>query len=129
MSKFIGSSWSIDLLPEWIGEHEEDCSTIYHPDGVGALQISSYKKDSIVEEDDLRNLAQDHVEAGAKLSPANSGQFNGFTLAFGAEGQFWQYWYVANNNTALLLTYNCEEVDLGPERDEVKSMVGTLAAT
>jgi hypothetical protein len=129
MSIFKGSSWGIELLPEWVGEHEEECSTIYHPNGVGALQISAYSKDSEVTEEDLKELASEHIETGAKLAIANSGGFKGFTLAFGVEDEFWQYWYVASGNNALLITYNCEAQDRENEIDKIKSMVASLSAT
>ena len=129
MTKFHGSSWTIDLLPEWIGEHDEECSTIYHPNGVGALQISAYSKDGAVTDNDLEDLALEHIEAGAKLAEANTGQFKGFSLAFGVDGEFWQYWYARHGLTALLVTYNCEEVDKNRELGEIKEMVATLAAT
>ena len=128
MSIFQGNSWSITLLPEWTGEHEEECSTVYHPRGVGALKISSYSKDSVVTESDLREFAQERIEAGAKLHESITGDFKGFTLAFAAEDEFWQYWYVANSNKFLLITYNCNEANLGPEREQAKSMVASLKA-
>ena len=126
---FQGKSWQVQLLPEWIGEHDEECSTIYHPNGVGALQISSYVKNGEVTESDLKNLAQGHIESGARLVEASSGEFHGFTLAFGVDGEFWQYWYIAKENIALLVTYNCNEIDLGPEREQVKEIVASLKAT
>ncbi|MCG6968196.1 MAG: hypothetical protein LJE85_00380 [Gammaproteobacteria bacterium] len=128
MSIFKGESWGIELLPEWIGEHEEDCSTIYHPNGVGALQISAYSKDSEVTEEDLKDLASEHIEAGTKLAPAISGDFRGFTLAFGIESEFWQHWYVSSGNKVLFVTYNCEDQDKVHEISQIKEMVATLSA-
>lgn len=119
----------MELLGGWVGEHDEDCSTIYHPNGVGALQVSSYSKDNEITESDLKDLAQDHIESGAQLAAASSGDFNGFTLAFGVDGKFWQYWYVSNKSTALLITYNCNEADIDLEKDIVKSIVASLKAT
>lgn len=129
MSEFQGNSWKVQLPEGWLGEHDEECSTIYHPEGVGALQISSYSKSDTVTEADLKNMAQDHIDAGANLAKASAGEFSGFTLAFGSDGEFWQFWYVGKGNTALLLSYNCEEADLGPERDYAKNIVANLRAT
>jgi hypothetical protein len=129
MSKFAGTNWEIDLLPEWVGEHEEDCSTIYHPNSVGALQISAYSKDSEVTEEDLKNFANEHIQAGANVSPANAGEFKGFTLAFGVENEFWQHWYVSSGNKALFITYNCEAHDKDHEISYIKEMVASLSAT
>lgn len=129
MSIFQETSWAINLLPEWIGEHDEDCSTIYHPEGVGALQISAFSKDGKVTDEDLKDFSKDHIEAGAKLSESNLGDFKGFTLAFGVDDEFWQHWYVAKENTALFITYNCEVVDSEVEIDNIKTMVASLETT
>ena len=101
---------------------------MYHPDGVGALQISTYSKNEPITESDLKNLAQEHIESGAKLGEADAGAFRGFTFALGINGEFWQFWYVSKDNIALLITYNCNEADLGPERAHAKSIVGSLKA-
>lgn len=129
MNQFDGPSWRINLLPEWVVEHEEDCSLIFHPEGVGALQISSYSKEGNVTEADLKGLAQEHIEAGAKLTEADAGDFEGFTLAFGSDNGFWQCWYVANGPTALFITYNCQAADRDAEIESIKSMISDLAAT
>ncbi|RBP68443.1 hypothetical protein [Marinobacter nauticus] len=128
MNQFDGPNWRINLLPEWVGEHEEDCSIVFHPEGVGALEISCYFKEGTVTEEDLRGLAQEHIEAGAKLTEASAGDFKGFTLAFGSDNEFWQLWYVASGPTALFITYNCQAVDRDAEIESIKSMVSSLAA-
>lgn len=128
MKLFEGKSWSISLLPGWIGEHEEECSTIYHPEGVGALQISAYTKVTPVTDEDLREFTEEHIEAGAKLSPVQAGEFTGHTIAFGIDGTFWQYWYLRNASTMLLVTYHCDEDERNHELEQIKSMVTTLAA-
>ncbi len=129
MNIFEGQSWSIELQDGWVGEHEEDCSTIYHPDGVGALQISAYTKDSEVTDEDLRDHAQDHIQAGAKLAASQFGEFKGYTLAFGVDDEFWQHWYVRAGCTLLFLTYNCAQEDRQRENDVVKTMVASMKTT
>lgn len=129
MSTFRSENWKIELLPEWVGEVDEDCSTIYHPDGVGALQISAFVKDSEVTEEDLKGFAKDHIEAGARLSPLNAEGFKGFTFAFGVENEFWQFWYVSAGNVALFITYNCEANDRDYEVEDIRTMVASVSAT
>lgn len=128
MKPFEGKSWSISLLPDWIGEHEDECSLIYHPEGVGALQISAYTKATPVTDEDLREFAEEHIEAGAKLSPIQTGEFTGYTIALGIDDTFWQYWYLRNASTMLLVTYHCDEDKRNQELEQIKSMVATLAA-
>lgn len=129
MSKFHGTYWIIELLPDWVGEREEDCSTLYDPEGVGVLQISGYTKDSEVTVEDLKDLAQEKIEAGVQLSESISGDFKGLTGIFDEEGQYWQYWYVSHKKTALFITYNCEVADREVEMDDIKIMVASLVAT
>lgn len=129
MNQFHGKSWRVNLLSGWAGEHEKECAVIFHPEGVGALQVSSYSKNGMVTQDDLKGLAQEHIDAGAKLAEAEAGDFKGFTLAFGLEGEFWQLWYVGHGSTALFITYNCQEADHGAELESIKSIISTLAAT
>lgn len=117
------------MLPEWGREYEEGCLTIYHPNGVGALQISAYSKDSEVTEEDLKDLASDRIESGAEVAPAKLGEFTGFTLAFRVDNTFWQHWYVSSFNEALFITYNCEVEDREHEISQIKDMVATLSAT
>ncbi len=129
MSIFVGTNWKIELMPEWIGEDDEECATIYHPDGVGALQISSYTKEDEVTQDDLKEFASEHIEAGAKIVEAKTGAFEGFTFAFGIDNEFWQYWYVSSGKTALLITYNCDDSDQEYEIAKIKTMIASLSAT
>lgn len=129
MNEFSGKSWRISLLPDWVGEHEEECSLVFHPNGVGALQISSYSKDGTVTEADLKGLAQEHIDAGAKIARVEAGEFRGFMLTFCSDGEFWQLWYVASGSIALFITYNCQENDHSVELGSIKSMISTLAAT
>jgi hypothetical protein len=93
MALFKGNLWSIVLPPEWVGEHDEDCATIYNPDGAGALQISAYSKNGDVTKEDLMGLANEYIPVGAKLTRIEVGQFSGYSVAVGLEGQFWQYWF------------------------------------
>ena len=128
MSSFQGNHWQVNLPPNWQGNHHEDCSTIFNPNGVGALQISSYSKGDSITESDLEDLAKDHLNTGAKVGKANAGEFDGFTFAYGTNGEFWQFWFVAKGKNALLITYNCNEDDLGPEREQAKMIVSGLKA-
>ncbi|WP_348680733.1 hypothetical protein, partial [Marinobacter nauticus] len=94
----------------------------------GIIEPLHYSKEGMVTEEDLRGLAQEHIEAGAKLTETSAGDFKGFTLAFGSDNEFWQLWYVASGPTALFITYNCQAVDRDAEIESIKSMVSSLAA-
>jgi hypothetical protein len=129
MSAFSGGNWSIDLLPDWLGEADAHSSTISRAEGAGALQISSFAKDVAVTVDDLRYLANDHIEAGAKLADARAKEFQGFTFAFEVDDQFWQHWFFASSNIALVASYNCAADQRESEIADVRKMVASLVTT
>jgi len=129
MSKFAGNGWEILLEEGWESEIEEGMATFYHSNGFGALQISSYSKNIPVTEKDLKDLASDHINAGVKLKAYENNSSKVLTLAFGYEGVFWQYWYIAVGKTALVVTYNCDEDDRVKEIDIIKNMVSTINET
>ncbi len=107
MNIFYGASWSIELYPEWVSEQDDPCVSIYHPDGVGALQISPFNKDSKIASHDLRDLASDHITEGMDVDTI-------------------QCWFVVANKTALFVTYNCDKADSELENDAVKKMIASL---
>jgi len=114
-------------LPEgWVGEHEEECSTIYHPDGVGALQISGYTKDSRVTTEDLEGFAEERVSHGAKPEKEESGDFAGFRIDYDAESETWREWYLGAGNLMLYVTYNCEKSDKGIEDNSIQTILRSL---
>ena len=129
VNKYLGNGWEISIAEGWQSEDEDNLVTIYDPSGYGALQISSYSKNTAVSEDDLKELASEHIESGAKYKTYEQNGGSVLTLAFGYEGIFWQYWYVSVGNLAILVTYNCKEADQPNEIDVVKSIVATINAT
>ena len=129
MGMFQGNSWEVELPPDRLGEHTEDCSTIYRPGGVGAFQISSCFNNGPVTESDLKDLAQEHIDSGAKPRKAEAGAFDGITIALSIDGEFCQFWYVARDNTVRIITYNRDEADIGPEKEHAKSILVGLKAT
>jgi len=88
MGKYTENGWEISLAENWQSEFEEGLPTIYHPDGYGAIQINSFSKDNVVNEDDLIDLANDHIEAGAKYKVYEQNDSSVLTLAFGHEDIF-----------------------------------------
>jgi hypothetical protein len=99
---------------------------VFRPDGRGALQISALFRDAPVSEADLREMAEEHLSAGAIAKPVQLGAFEGFQIAFSADGVFWRQWFVRNGCQALYVTYNCSVADRDLEIADVKTMLGTL---
>lgn len=129
MKVFKSDGWSVELPEEWQQETDNNLYTFYHPNGVGALQVSGFTKDGAVTESDLKELASEHIDAGAITKPIESSSVMGMTLAFGLNDEFWQYWYIGIGNKALLVTYNCDEQDKEKEINTIKVIVSSIKGT
>lgn len=125
-SPAAGRTWSLELPDGWQAEDSDRVVSIVRPKGVGALQISAYLRDEPITDEDLRELAEDHLSGGAVARPVQLGAFVGFQITFAADDSFWSQWYVRHDRQALFITYNCSAADRGPEYDEVKRVLGTL---
>lgn len=128
MNIYKGNGWEVNLAKGWQTEVDDNLVSIYNPHGYGAFQISSYSKNTLVTEADLKEFASEHIEAGAKYKIYKQNGGSILTLAFGYDGRFWQYWYISVNNLAIVATYNCAETYRDIEIDTVKSMVDTINA-
>ena len=126
MPTIAEETWSAELPAGWESQRDDACVTIYHPDGVGALQISAAFKDAAVTDADLRDFAREHLDAGAKAREVAAGDFSGFTIAFGAADRFWRHWYLRSFDQTLFVTYNCEADDQGVEDEQLSQMIASL---
>ena len=122
-------TWSLELPDGWTSEEAGDAVAVFRPDGVGALQISAHFRESLVSDEDLRELAEEHLRKGAAPKPVQLGAFVGFQIAFAAADTFWSQWLVRRGQQALFVTYNCPVAERGHEYDEAKMLLQTLRAT
>lgn len=122
-------TWTILVPDGWQAWHADECATFVGDDEVGALQISAAFKESTVLDASLRELAADHLAAGAQARPAVAGDFTGFEIAFSDGEVFWRHWYLRHDRQMLFVTYNCELACRGQEDATVQAMLASLAAT
>ncbi|QEH35587.1 hypothetical protein OJF2_41400 [Aquisphaera giovannonii] len=126
---FGGTHWRVRLPAGWRGEHDDTCATVAADSGVGALQFSSARKEGRpVTDDDLRDFAAEHVEAGARLAEVSLGDFTGYHLHFGTEDASWRNWYLRRGSVALFVAYNCEPSQRGVEVREIRTILASLAS-
>jgi hypothetical protein len=126
MRRIGGASWELDLRPSWTSQTDEECESISLPDGVGALQISTARKDSDVTDDDLQDFAEKDNDAEAELVATQMGAFRGVEFTHDADGTYWRRWYLRNGRIALFATYNCNIDDKGKEDHDVNQMLSSL---
>jgi hypothetical protein len=128
MSEVRGIGWRLALARQWQARSDGDCVSIARPDGLGALQISAVRKNTMVTDDDLAKFAADHLDAGARVIPVTLGDFSGLASRYGIDGTHWRQWFLRRGPVALLVTYNCAEADRGIEDADVDRMLGSLRA-
>lgn len=126
--RYEGGTWSLLLPAGWHGLQEDDVDQLFGPDDVGAMTVSTAFKDSEVLEDDLRDFAAEHMEAGARAAPAHCGDFVGFEIAFRDDDSFWRHWYLRNGRQMLFVTYNCDFGARGVEDDAIHQVLTSLVA-
>jgi hypothetical protein len=121
--RYKGKNWSMELPEGWLSEEDQDCVTFYNHSGVGALQVSSYQKDQIVIDDDLREFAGE-----VPLANISFGPFTGFRTRFSEGEVFWIKWWLRAATRLIYLTYNCQLSHRGREDAEVQAMLQSLLA-
>lgn len=123
---FAGIDWEVSLPENWQGQQDDECSTLFHPNGVGVLQISSAQKEGLVSHEDLLDFAEEHVEAGAKIKEASFVDLKGFTFQYQLDDSYWIQWFLRFESIALFITYNCSIEDQGIEDSEIESILTTI---
>ena len=119
--RYKSTDWSLEVPEGWSHESDEDCTTFEHPEGVGAFQVSSYRKDEAVTDDDLREFAGE-----IPLAAVSFGRFTGFRTRFSEDDTFWTKWWLRAGQQMIHATYNCSLADRGREDVEVSSMIDSL---
>lgn len=128
MHDFASTFWSVTLPTAWQGQHEAECATFSGEKNIGALQISSSRKDGRVTDEDLRDFASELLANGAKTKTVHAGQFTGFTLTFGDEKTYWRQWFLRRDSLAVFVTYNCPIEHMHQEDASVHAIVESLRA-
>jgi hypothetical protein len=120
-------SWSIDVPKGWEHEAEDTLDTFFDPDGVGALQFTSFTKGSgDVTDLDLFESIEDMKLAGVPRRSVAFGPFEGYALEREEPDQSGHYWFLRAGPLLLFVTYFCERQDAGKEAHLVEKVLATL---
>jgi hypothetical protein len=85
--------WSVELPDGWLAQLDDKCFLFFAETGVGALQISAYRKDfGYVTAEDLRELASDELQDITNAVPIIVGEFQGQTASRVSGELFWRRW-------------------------------------
>lgn len=112
----------------WQAEYDDvdQCHVLYNPSGAGDLQISTMVHDQNLTVTDLNNLAEEHIQAGAKPGQVELGDFTGIVFEYDVENEYWSEWYLAADNLLLFATYTCMLEKEGKDAEDVELIMGTL---
>lgn len=128
MKTFTQPDWAVNIPDDWEAEVESECAVLYHPDKAGTLTISSSQQEETVTDTDLMQIASDHIEAGAILEDVNPGDFDGFTLSYATDDEYWREWYLRADTLMLFVTYYCTLEEEGEDDDIIDAILETLRA-
>ena len=120
--RYDSTDWRLEIPDGWSPTEDESCTTFCHPKGVGAFQVTSYRKDEAVTDDDLREFAGD-----IPLAPVSLALLTGFRTRFSQEDTFWTKWWLRAGCQMIHATYNCPLGERGQEDETIAAMLGSLS--
>lgn len=120
--RYTHDTWSIDLPNNWVVEETDVCMAFYNPDGVGAIQISTYlKEDGNVTNDDLLEFSEAKNPVEADLP-----YLKGIQKTFEDGGDIFINWWLRSGSQLYYVTYICEKGDEAIEAEEREYIVYSL---
>ena len=125
----IDSNWSIELSKNWEYEVHKNLHFLFRKDGYGVLQISSYIKNKLINENDLIKFSELTDQEKNDLKMKKYGSFTGFELTYTDQRNvFRKKWLIKNNKLLLFIIYSCEPAYKEYELEIVNDMVHSLQA-
>jgi hypothetical protein len=115
--------WSIELPEGWTYASEAECSTFQATPPLGALQISSARKDGPIDESDLKEFAIARLGGTAHLRAIEYGPWSGFSAEREIQSRSWKEWWLRSGHTMLYATYNVPREYRHMELSAVESIV------
>ena len=128
MKVYQGHYFTVSIPNRWDAEYdeEEEFDVLYRTGGAGEIQISTLIHEQDLTPNDLKAIANEDLQAGARLQEVDFGDFHGFWFDYEVDGEYWCEWYLCCGQLMLFATYNCSVEDEGQENDEVDLIIGTL---
>ena len=129
MSFYESVWWSVDLPRGWEIEQEEECTTFYKNEGVGALQISAYRNETReVTDEDLTEFGE-FAKRGFETQRVRTKALTRLKTSNSTDNDYWEHWYLRAGRLLVYVTYNCASEHQGIEHLEVYETVESLRPT
>lgn len=125
--------FSIDVASEWmhnvepsriVGDTPGELISIFRPDGIGVLKMTSYVAPNNISRDRLRNLT--NVGISTTLTWQEWGDFSGYQYSYVERGSFFKQWWLLNERTVLWITYESDADELQVEIETIDMMVNSI---
>lgn len=127
MSEIYQSEWwSVSLPSGWKASADETCVTIVSPGETGAVQISAYRKDTEVDEEDLHEFAAEDIPAGVPVADVQLAKLSGLHIHYCLDDTYWREWWLRAKCTLVYVTYNCSVRDQDIDKRDVDEMLNSL---
>lgn len=124
---FKSAWWSAELPQGWTGTEDSECATFRANPPIGALQISSARKDKTdVTEEEMKDFAVERIPQGIQLDKVSYGHFSGFTARYSQGGLYWREWLLKSGGLMMYATYNVAQGAEDLETDKIEDILRTL---
>jgi hypothetical protein len=121
----IPAGWehSIESKP---GNDRRSVVSLRHPDGAGSMKLLSYDAPVVVGEDRLRNMT--NVDASIPLTWKKWGDYFGYQYDYPEKGSFYRQWWLVNERTMMLVTYQSDLEPKDSDNNEIDRIVRSITA-
>ena len=127
IKRYKSKWWSIRLPPNWEAEKEEFCVTFTAENGVGILQIRTFRHNSKdLTYQNFLGFTEDKLVDGVELRNSTCGEFTGIGISYLVDGHYWRKWWLWRDSIFLYVTYNCSAEECVIEMDTVDRMMSSL---
>jgi hypothetical protein len=124
---FRSTWWSAKLPQGWTGAEDSECATFRANPPLGALQISSVRKDKAdITEEELKDFAVERIPPGTQLNRVSYGRFSGFAAEYFQKGLYWREWLLGSGHLLVYATYNVALGGEDLEADKIEAILSSL---
>ena len=118
--------WTYSIEPS-TGDNWSDLVTFRRADTDDHLKIISYHAPIAVTEERLRSMT--NVDARIRLTWQQWGDFAGYQYAYEEQGSYYLQWFLVNEKTLLLVTYQGDPITKDSVTTDLAPMIRSLTTS
>jgi hypothetical protein len=124
-------SFQIEIADGWAhrtepapGDDSKPVIRIHRPDVIGVLSVRSLNAPGIVTEEILRNLT--NIDRSIDLAWQDWGGYSGYQFNYVDNGTYYRHWWLAHEQTILVISYECEAGLRDIETEVIDAIVNSI---